>query len=548
MTEPRLSPSDFLASWLPENGGLCRVCNASTPTADPLSCPAGCDLRRPYQTWRNYEIAREKLAPTSIVAKAEARAEERLQLPRILSLGELCAEIALREPTVMIVPGVVEAGTVTLLSAPPKTGKSHLITQLAADFSAGRPALDGTPMGPGVVLWIATDEPGNRLGSRLAEFDADMYGVRVFTRDQTPRVTITPEVFEALLEIEDPRLVVIDTLSQLAADNAIDPNEAKAVAPFMKRLVDAVQARPGCGAIFLNHSPHHSPRSSGSVQWQAIADATLVLRRFRASPPRPGESPDDEDETGTGDDGRRILEGVTRWNGPQRDVLSFRDGRYSLGAIEAPLIDRLRWLLRDTEAGPERTSQAAMASRLKVRDVTLAESVRQLIDRGEVRAVGNGRKRYIEPTSSMSLYTGREAGHVGSAAEAQREEKEPCSSRAEAPTHVIGKRKAVEASRSLSAGGEDGGFEDAARAKPTPQRTDRSAEQLGCLGEVYGEEKERKREPFSSRAQAPTRVIGKSKDFESQSFASDDDNYVTALLSDPICEHGDEEVRYDDAA
>lgn len=446
-TPAGLSPADFLASWLPGNRGLCRICNAGAPIASPLSCPTGCDLIKPYTNWHNFEVVRR---PRVEVYRPFDVAERPLNVPVpvVRSLAELYTDETIMAPAEMIVPGLVEAGTGTLLAAPPKTGKSQLITQIAADFSAGRPALDGTPMGPGMVLWLATDEPLRRLIPRFQSLGADPHNVRIVARDG---VSITIEMFAALLDIEDPALVVVDTLSQLASDNRVKPNDAESVVPFMKGLLDAVQRRPRCGAVFIFHAPHHAARASGSVQWSAIVDATLVLRRPAARMLRPGESMDDDTDAGTQEDGRRILEGVTRWGGEQKVHLSFREGRYSLGGAEAPLIDRVRWLLRQTEAGPERTSQATIAERLRTRPASVADVVHQLISRGEAKSIGTGRKRYIAPIASLSVYAGSASDTEGSAGENMREEKEmktePFASRTETQVRQHGKRKESQSDR-----------------------------------------------------------------------------------------------------
>ncbi len=433
MTAVRAKPTraEWLGSWLRDNGGLCRICNAAVPTADPLQCPTGCDLEAPYQ--RGSALAR------ALATRTDTRPKR--SLPVVRSLGDILSDPRITQPPTFIIPGLVEAGAVTLLSGAPKAGKSTFASQLAADFSAGRPALDGTPMGPGRVLWFAIDEPLRRLAQRLPTLHPDEDAFRIVGRDGE---ILTPDSFAALLEEEDPALVVLDTLSQCAADNGIKVNDAESVAPFIKALVSAVQARDHCGALLLFHAPHHSARASGSVQWAAVVDATLVLRRPAARMLRPGESPDDATNDADGEDGRRILEGVTRWGGELRTQLSYRDGQYAIGTGTAPLIDRVRWALSHTEPGPGRTSAAAIAKALGVRDMSVGEVVRTLIDREEVAYAGEGGKRHLISKTSMSLYTGRGPEAAGGAGERIREEvrKEApaTSSRTSTPVPARGKR------------------------------------------------------------------------------------------------------------
>ncbi len=359
------------------------------------------------------------------------------------SLRELMADLSLTRPPRFIVPGLVEEGCVTMIAGAPKAGKSTLASQIAADKSRGRCALDGSDMSAGKVLWIALDEPARRLVQRLPTFDPDPDRFVVYERQAEP---LSPRAFAALLEAEDPSLVVIDTLSQLGSDNGIKPNDAEAVAPFMKALVSAVQSRPQCGALFLFHAPHHAQRAAGSVQWSATVDAPLVLRRRFEAVARPGESPDDDDES-SAEDGRRVLAGVTRWGGELRLQMTFSHGRYQVGSGVAPVIDRVRWALNTTEAGPELTSAAAITRVVRARNEAVADAIHTLIGRGEARYVGTGRKRYLEPTSSMSLYLGTDGERTGSGGEMEREEKEEnarpknASLPAFTPASEFGKRK-----------------------------------------------------------------------------------------------------------
>ena len=215
-------------------------------------------------------------------------------------------------------------------------------------------------MHAGPVLWLAIDEPLLRLAQRFSTLDTDEDVFRIVGREAT---RITPDSFAALVNQEDPALIVIDTLSQMASDSAVKPNEAEGVALFLKALVPAIQTRQHCGSLFLFHAPHHSARAAGSVQCAAICDATLVLRRPMARALKPGKSPDHAPEEVGGEDGRRILEGVTLWNREQRTKLSDLDGRYVIGTGAAPLIDRARWVLTNTEPGAGKTSSPARLPR-----------------------------------------------------------------------------------------------------------------------------------------------------------------------------------------
>jgi broad-specificity NMP kinase len=430
--------AEWCAEWVRENPtapGLCRVCNAAAPAVrgDMLSCPTGCDVEAAYR--------RGGYRPLTIAAPAAgepARATPAPYRPR--TLRELMADPELTRPPRFVVPGMVEEGCVTLIAGAPKTGKSTLASQIAANKSRGRAALDGTEMAPGKVLWIALDEPARRLVQRLPQYDPHPDRFVVYER-QTD--TLTPTAFAALLEQESPALVVIDTLSQLGSDNGVRPNEADSVTPFMKSLVLAVQARPRCGGLFVFHAPHHAARAAGSVAWEATVDAPLVLRRPAERTPRPGESPDDTESDAGPDDGRRILQGVTRWGGAQRTVLSFRDGLYEIGTAEAPLTDRVRWYLKNTDPGVGRTSAASIAKKLGVRQASVTQIVREMLGRSEIDRVQDGGQSYLKPNVSMALYTTSAPEEGGRAGEVVREgvdgKSPPTPSRVHTPVPAHGK-------------------------------------------------------------------------------------------------------------
>ncbi len=313
-------------------------------------------------------------------------------LPVVRSLGDLLSDPRLSDPPRFIVPGIVEAGAVTLLSGAPKAGKSTLASQLAADFSRGHPMLDGQPMGPGSVLWVAVDEPLRRLTLRFKQLDADEENFRVVERS---RNRLTPALFSELLEAENPTLVVIDTLSQLALDIGVKMNDAESVVPFFKELVSAVQARENCGALLLYHAPHHADRPIGSIQWAAVTDATFGLRRRLKRRRSEGEA-EEEDEAKEADDGVRILSGISRWAGEQRTKLQFRGNRYEIMSGPPSLLDRVRRALAATQPGPGLTSKSALAVKVAARDIDVGRAVDELERLGEVRIAGSGKNRYAE--------------------------------------------------------------------------------------------------------------------------------------------------------
>lgn len=371
--------------------------------------------------------------------------------PTVSTLGALLDDPVVTAQERYIVAPLAAEGEVLLLAAPPKTGKSHFVSQIAADLTTGRDAIDGSMQSAGDVLWIGVDEPARRLAPRLAALGADHTRMHIVLREQGH--VLRAAHLGVLLDQVRPVLLVLDTTSQLALDCGVDANDGKEVGVFLRPLVDvirefnAAQIRAGargCAGLFIHHAPHHAARAAGSLQWGAIVDAELVLRRKRRRiDPNENESDDDENDATAGDDGTRILEGVTRSGGPIRLRFGFESGRYIPAGLPAPLIERVRMLLMNGPVGPNLSSANKMRARLSCQNLALSAVLADLVQRGEAQFVGKERSplgHYIA-TPAMTLYVDT-AGRSG---ERLREEvEESTSSRVQGHTRATGKKLATQ--------------------------------------------------------------------------------------------------------
>lgn len=328
--------------------------------------------------------------------------------PTVRTLASVLTDPSVTAEPDYVAPPFVEAGEVALLAAPPKAGKSTLVSQEAAALSMGGVGLDGESLRQGRVVWIAYDEPLRRLAPRLEALGAHPDDFRIIVREPG-QVLRAPHLADLLAE-HQPRLVVLDTTSQLATDSSCDPNDGQAVAAFLRPLVDVIReassASP-CAGIFIHHSPHHASRAAGSVQWAAVVDTVAVLRRRRRGVDlRTDEPGDDGEADDTGDDGERILEGVGRAAGPFKMRLQFTAGRYSLAETPPPLIERLRTLLTSLDCAPGVSSGAKLRERLRCQSAALYSALDELESRGEVKAIGaaKSRNRHYVTTASLRLY------------------------------------------------------------------------------------------------------------------------------------------------
>lgn len=317
----------------------------------------------------------------------DSRAERRG--PRVRTLAEWLTDPVVATPPRWVLPPFVQAGEVALLSAPPKMGKSQLVSQLAADLSAGGTALDGTALAAAPVLWLAVDESVRRLVPRLNGLGADLDRMHVYERD--PGQVLTADALARLMSDIRPALVVLDTTSQLALDSRVEMNDAVSVNGFLRPLVDAVRggstADAPCAGMFIHHAPHHAKRAAGSQQWGAVPDAIFVLSRPGRGGPSASDG-EDADDPGP-EDGRRILSGTTRAEGAIHLAVKFADGRYA-SANPLPLAERIRTHLATMDTGPGCSSAAALRDQLGGSDKDVAAVLRRLREDGVVLVQGGG--------------------------------------------------------------------------------------------------------------------------------------------------------------
>ena len=180
---------------------------------------------------------------------------------------------------------------------------------------------------------------------------------------------------------------------------------------------------------FSSTTRQTTPRAPrGASNGRAVVDADVVLRRPRRNVDPNAAEPDEDADVPTGDDGARVLEGVTRAFGPFKLRLGFVAGRYALADAAVPLIDRVRTLLTTMETGPGLSSASKLRGRLSCNNSLLLDVLARLEARGEVLTVGVGRspQRHYVPTASARLYVS--GARFGTSAE---EVAPPCEGAAE---------------------------------------------------------------------------------------------------------------------
>lgn len=294
------------------------------------------DFSRADDAWRKKREA----------AEGTAGPDDAIVVGDLPTLGELATDPELLRPPVYVMPPLLELGAVTLLSGKPKAGKSTFAGQLVAAFTRGVHWSTGEAL-PEIgmsrrVLWCGVDEPMRYLVPRMLRFEADPDCVRIFRRADGK---LSAALLRAHVARVAPTLVVVDTLSQVASDHRIKPNDADMVAPFLRSYVDVIH-EAGAAGLFLYHTPKHSDGAAGSAQWEAVVDNPLTFRPPRRAGAKPGEPEPDDDAPETRSDGGRILHGTMRSEGELRLRLSYVGNRYVEGDLRPPLRERLLHALR----------------------------------------------------------------------------------------------------------------------------------------------------------------------------------------------------------
>jgi len=179
------------------------------------------------------------------------------------SLRELSEDAELMAPPPWDLQPYTVRGRLTLLSAPPKAGKTTLLAHYAAAKSLGRDFL-GQSVQPGRVLWVGPDEHIGDQVRRFIELGADVD--KIFVWDG-PGFDIRRIAEEA--ERIGADLVVLDTLPRIAQIS--DENDNAAWTEWSARALPLIRAS-GAAWVALHHH-----RKSGGKGGEAIRGGSAIF-------------------------------------------------------------------------------------------------------------------------------------------------------------------------------------------------------------------------------------------------------------------------------
>ncbi len=210
------------------------------------------------------------------------------------------SELAAREvpPREWLVPDLIPAANVTLLSGDGGTGKSLLALQLAVGVALGREWVGARPS-PGRAVFLSAEDELDELHRRLAGI-SDALGVGLGDLADVVLIPLAEE--DALLVTEDrttgdvketplwravclavethaPRLLVLDTSADLFGGGESDRKQVRQFVSMLRRLA----IRAGMAIVLLSHPSVAGMLSgsgiSGSTSWNNSVRSRLYLHR-----------------------------------------------------------------------------------------------------------------------------------------------------------------------------------------------------------------------------------------------------------------------------
>jgi hypothetical protein len=176
-----------------------------------------------------------------------------------------------------------------LLVAPPKAGKSWLVSGIGLAAAAGGIALGALRVDKRPVLYLALEDGHRRLQDRFRKIMGAQpipEGINVIVRAQSHEVI--PMITEFLARQGSPALVILDTLGKVKPPKASYEDSYQADYRIGSRLKEAVDTSPGSTLVTVHHtrkaeSADFVDAVSGTQGIAGSADFVLVLSRQRHS-------------------------------------------------------------------------------------------------------------------------------------------------------------------------------------------------------------------------------------------------------------------------
>lgn len=311
----------------------------------------------------------------------------------------------LPEESRWLVEGFLSAGSLTVIAAAPKVGKTYLCLALAIAVATGTQAMGRYQVGsPGrVLIFPAEDDPrairermeALCLGQHLeltADLAVDLITAESLKLDDPQH----REQLEELIQGQRPRLLILDPLVRLHSGAESSTQHMSELFGYLRQLTRRYQlsivvthhlakSRTGAGG-----QPGHAMRGSGDIHAAYDHGATLVRQEdggvLLTLEHRTAASPDPVAYRLVSRQGGGMVFDFSEPVPPEPEVVRATPSARKAVPLEAvSLPERVLELLRAAE-GP--LSQVAIRSALKVRNAVLSEVLHGLSTAGRIQNLG----------------------------------------------------------------------------------------------------------------------------------------------------------------
>jgi RecA-family ATPase len=189
------------------------------------------------------------------------------------------------KPIEYVVPGVIVEG-LTLFAGKPKIGKSWLLLHAAIAVAGGESTLGEIACKEGDVLYCALEDNPRRLQSRMRILrPGGSWPTRLHFQTEMPRLSVggLDYIRQWLDSVEQPRLIVIDTLAMVRAPKGRDQTQYEADYNALVTL-RTLAGECGVAVVVIHHlrkmdSDDAYDTVSGTLGLTGAPDTILVLKR-----------------------------------------------------------------------------------------------------------------------------------------------------------------------------------------------------------------------------------------------------------------------------
>lgn len=213
--------------------------------------------------------------------------------------GERAMELASSPPPDAVVAGLLHRGHITVLSAPPYSGKSWFSLNIASAVASVDEARVPAPW-PGAVLecpgtkvvYLSPDFPASELARRLKKLDnmrsdlvrKDSYWDNIYLVGDAPGVLLPRGIYgmdsEGVIRFMDEvvpegaSLVIIDTLSASLPDNVTE-NDNAGMSKVMNNI-QKIASRCNVAVLLIHHTAKPTQGKSETEVWSSVRGAGAI--------------------------------------------------------------------------------------------------------------------------------------------------------------------------------------------------------------------------------------------------------------------------------